>query len=92
MEDLIRQVNVRGSHYYYSLLYTLTSVWVLHTQNAGQNLHIQIFFLEKLKNRNKVTKLVQFLAKKIFFSLHQNAGQVFVPRFNMIAPNKRLQP
>ena len=33
------------------LLYILTSIWVLSTPNAGQNLNFQHFFAKKLKKR-----------------------------------------
>ena len=41
------------------MLYILTSVWVLHTQSAGQNLHFQHFFVIKSwKNATKVVSTV----------------------------------
>ena len=46
----------------------LTSVWLLHTPNAGQNLNFQHFFAKKAeKMQKKVVNLQQNLAKKRFF-------------------------
>ena len=49
-----------------SVMYISTSVWVLHTPNAGQNLNFRDFIVLKSRKTAK-TILVQNLAKKQFF-------------------------
>ena len=43
------------------LLYILTSIWVLHTPNAGQNILFQYFFAKKLKKEEQAWNLLQDL-------------------------------
>ena len=52
----------------HSLFYISTSVWVLGTLNAGQNLPLYCFLHKKLKKEEKARKLRQILAKNGFFT------------------------
>ena len=53
----------------------LTSIWVLHTPTAGQNMPFQCLHAKKSKREEKAWKLRQNLTKNQFFSLHQHAGR-----------------
>ena len=57
------------------VLYILTSVWVLRTQNAVEICIFNVFNGKKLKKGEKAINLQQNLGKNVcFLSLHQNAG------------------
>ena len=61
------------------MLYISTSVWVLHTPNAGQNLHYKCFSRRKaIKMQKKI--VAKFCKKQAFLTLYQNAGPVFFGR------------
>ena len=49
------------------VLYISTSVWVLHTPNAGLNSHFQHFFYNKAKISKKFA--ANFCTKTCFFKL-----------------------
>ena len=55
------------------MLYISTSVWVLRTPNAGQNLHFQHCLCYKAEKKFAA----KFSKKMDFLSLHQNAVPVF---------------
>ena len=61
------------------LLFISTSIWVLRTPNAGQNLHFNIFHAKNLKKNAKKQQICsKVLQKKTgFLILHQNDGRVF---------------
>ena len=65
------------------LLYTSTSVWVAQPKRWSES----SFSAEKTQ---KVTNLVQNLAKKLFLSLHQNAGRVYFDRFDTKSNDSQL--
>ena len=67
------------------VLYILTRVLVLCTQNSIQSMLFQCFFCEKLKKEDKSRKLRQNLAKRGFLTLHPNAGGCFSPRKNIMS-------
>ena len=55
-------------------MYIQTSLWVLHTPNAGGNSHFQLFYDKKLEKQEICN---QNFAKNTFLSLHQNPGRLF---------------
>ena len=61
-------------HLNMSVLYILTSLWVLRMPNAGRNSNFQGFLCKKPK---KARILQQISAKNSFFAFHQNAGRLF---------------
>ena len=53
-----------------SIIFFLTSIWVLRTPNAGQNMLFKSFLCKKVKKEEKAWKLIQNLEKKnILFGL-----------------------
>ena len=63
------------------MLYILTSVWVLRTSNAGQNLFILCFLLEKHKKEDKRRNNESNEAKHMFFrACPQMVVKGFIPR------------
>ena len=71
-----------------NLLYILTSIWVLLTQNAGWNSHFQRFLWKKLKKSKKFA--TKFCKENIFLRLHQNACQLFYSPRNELFSLKTL--
>ena len=49
-----------------SIIFFLTSIWVLRTPNAGQNMLFKSFLCKKVKKEEKAWKLMQNLEKQYF--------------------------
>ena len=64
------------------MLYISTRAWVLYTPNVGWNIPFQCFCAKSWKNKKRARKLMQNLAKKKFFCLHQNACWVLYSQKN----------
>ena len=51
--------------------------WVPPTPNVRQNMLFNVFHAEKLKKEEKAGKFDAKFSKKVFLSMHQNAGSEF---------------
>ena len=65
------------------LLYILTSVWVLHTPNAGLDMFFNFLNAESLKKLRKSKKFAEKFSKKM--GLHQNTGWRFYSTKNILS-------
>ena len=60
------------------VLYISTSIWVLRTPKAGQNMLFTCFLCKKAEKGRKSKKIdAKFDKKMVYLSLHQNTGRGF---------------
>ena len=72
------------------VLFISTSIWVLHTPNAGQNIILHFLGMKKLKKEEKARKLGQNLANMRFSVCPQMLINGFITRKNKYTNSNKV--